>query len=161
MIHHTPAGTVQLQQSAIQCTKMVTKYLSKTGKKGLVMLSLFIFVFFSHVLVVVNSLNWALLGSGYGLMSTRLFSSPSSSISSQTRPPVRVVVTGAGAHSLTYSIVNSGDSVGYILFKKLLKRKQFYPIGLVRDNASYRKLIKEGKQFRTFLLSSYYLHTIP
>ena len=64
-------------------------------------------------------------------------------------------------HSLTYSIVNSGDSVGYILFKKLLKRKQFYPIGLVRDNASYRKLIKEGKQFRTFLLSSYYLHTIP
>ncbi len=48
-----------------------------------------------------------------------------------------------------YFIVYSGDSVGYVLFKKLLKRKQFYPIGLVRDNASYRKLINAGNQSLT------------
>lgn len=46
--------------------------------------------------------------------------------------PVKVVVTGAGS------------SVGYHVFKKLLQRKNFYPIGLVRNKRGMKELIKIG-----------------
>ena len=46
--------------------------------------------------------------------------------------PKRVVVVGASS------------SVGYLTFKKLLKRPQFDPIGVVRDNKGYKELHKLG-----------------
>ena len=51
---------------------------------------------------------------------------------SATRPPLKVVVTGAST------------SVGYLVFKKLLKSKSFYPVGLVRDRKGYKELKKLG-----------------
>jgi NAD(P)H-binding len=48
------------------------------------------------------------------------------------RPPYKVVVTGAS------------KSVGYLVFKKLLKSKTIMPIGLVRDRRGYRELKKLG-----------------
>lgn len=41
-------------------------------------------------------------------------------------------------------IAGASSSVGYLTFKKLLKRKQFYPIGLVRDSKGYNALKKLG-----------------
>ena len=46
--------------------------------------------------------------------------------------PRKVVVTGAGS------------SVGYDVFKKLLKRKTFSPIGVVRDKKGYNELVRLG-----------------
>jgi hypothetical protein len=48
--------------------------------------------------------------------------------------PVKVVVTGAGS------------SVGYHVFKKLLQRKNFYPIALVRTKKAYKSLLEIGAQ---------------
>lgn len=48
------------------------------------------------------------------------------------KSPVRVVVTGAST------------SVGYLVFKKLLKSKTFFPVGLVRDKAGCRELKRLG-----------------
>ena len=49
-----------------------------------------------------------------------------------TRAPVKVVVTGAST------------SVGYLVFKKLLKSKNFLPVGLVRDKHGAKELRKLG-----------------
>ena len=53
-------------------------------------------------------------------------------IMSQQKPQTKVVITGAG------------NSVGMIVFKKLLKRKSYYPIGLVNDKKAYNSLINLG-----------------
>jgi NAD(P)H-binding len=53
-------------------------------------------------------------------------------LSFSTRPQYKVVVTGAST------------SVGYLVFKKLLKSKTFVPVGLVRDRQGYRELKKLG-----------------
>eukprot|EP01041_Mallomonas_annulata_P011168 gene11168-23336_t len=50
------------------------------------------------------------------------------------KAPTKVVVTGAGS------------SVGYYVFKKLLKSKSFTPVGLVRDKNGEKQLIKLGAQ---------------
>lgn len=57
-----------------------------------------------------------------------------SAIPSSSIKQTKVVVTGASG------------SVGLLLFKKLLKKKQFYPIALVRDNQSAKELEKLGAQ---------------
>ena len=49
-----------------------------------------------------------------------------------TRSPVKVVITGAST------------SVGFLVFKKLLKSKNFFPIGLVRDKHGHKELKKLG-----------------
>ena len=49
-----------------------------------------------------------------------------------TRAPVKVVVTGAST------------SVGYLVFKKLLRSKNFFTIGLVRDRIGFNELKKLG-----------------
>lgn len=49
-----------------------------------------------------------------------------------TRAPVKVVVTGAST------------SVGYLVFKKLLKSKNFLTVGLVRDKLGFKELKKLG-----------------
>jgi hypothetical protein len=46
--------------------------------------------------------------------------------------PTKVVITGAGS------------AVGYLVFKKLLARKNFYPIGLVKDSHGAAMLSKLG-----------------
>lgn len=51
---------------------------------------------------------------------------------SSKRPPTRVVVTGAAS------------GVGFALFKKLNKNKNYYPIGLVTSNRDARRLIDLG-----------------
>ena len=48
------------------------------------------------------------------------------------KPQYKVVVTGAS------------NSVGYLVFKRLLKSKTFLPVGLVRDKKGYRELKKLG-----------------
>ena len=48
------------------------------------------------------------------------------------RAPVKIVVTGAST------------SVGYLVFKKLLRIKTFLPVGLVRDKHGYKELKKLG-----------------
>ena len=48
------------------------------------------------------------------------------------KAPIKVVVTGAGT------------SVGYLVFKKLIKSKTFMPVGLVRDKRSSQELKKLG-----------------
>jgi FlaA1/EpsC-like NDP-sugar epimerase len=48
--------------------------------------------------------------------------------------PTKVVIAGAGS------------SVGLIVFRKLLKKKQFYPVGLVRDKQGYDHLKNLGVQ---------------
>ena len=53
-------------------------------------------------------------------------------LSMTVNQPTRVVVTGAS------------NSVGFLVFKKLLKKKSFYPIGLVRDKKGFQNLIKAG-----------------
>ena len=53
-------------------------------------------------------------------------------ISLSQKPITKVVVSGAG------------NSVGFLVFKKLLKKKSFYPIGLVKDKKGYKSLIKLG-----------------
>jgi hypothetical protein len=54
------------------------------------------------------------------------------SCSFTARAPTRVVVTGAST------------SVGYLVFKKLLKSKNFQPVGLVRDKHGFNELKKLG-----------------
>lgn len=49
-----------------------------------------------------------------------------------TRAPVKVVVTGAST------------SVGYLVFKKLLRSKNFLTVGLVRDKLGFKELKKLG-----------------
>lgn len=61
-----------------------------------------------------------------------VFSSLISCLRSFPSSGIKVVVTGAGS------------SVGFLVFKKLLLRKNFYPIGLVRDKKGFQELIKIG-----------------
>ena len=49
-----------------------------------------------------------------------------------SRAPIKVVITGAST------------SVGYLVFKKLLKSKAFLPVGLVRDKNGMKELKKLG-----------------
>lgn len=56
----------------------------------------------------------------------------SSSAKKKPVAPRKVVVTGAGS------------SVGYDVFKKLLKRKTFDPVGVVRDKGGYNELLRLG-----------------
>lgn len=48
------------------------------------------------------------------------------------KPPRNVVIAGASS------------SVGYLTFQKLLKRKSFTPIGIVKDKKAYNELRKLG-----------------
>lgn len=76
-----------------------------------------------HLLIVMLFLGATLVDMSQGLSS-----------SAKKRPvaPRKVVVTGAGS------------SVGYDVFKKLLKRKTFDPVGVVRDKGGYNELLRLG-----------------
>lgn len=47
-------------------------------------------------------------------------------------------------HQTKVVVTGAGSSVGYHVFKKLLNKKNFYPIGLVRDQNDLQKLVKLG-----------------
>jgi NAD(P)H-binding len=54
------------------------------------------------------------------------------------------VLVGMCAYQQRVVITGAGGSVGLELFKKLLDKKNFYPVGLVRSQTSYDRLIKAG-----------------
>lgn len=66
------------------------------------------------------------------LIAVDLFTLVAALTATSKASPVKVVIAGAGS------------SVGYLTFRKLMKKKPFYPVGLVRDRKGLDALRKLG-----------------